>query len=43
MWWSHQEQPAAQNDNIKTGDKSFEGAAESRYLGTKLTNQKSVH
>ena len=41
--WSCQEQPAGQNHNTKIGNKSFEGVVQYRYVGTILTNQKSIH
>ena len=36
-----QDQHAAQNCNIKIGNKSFERVKQFRYLGTTLTNQSS--
>jgi len=36
-----QDQQAGQNHNIKTGNKSFQGVEQFRYLGITLTNQNS--
>jgi signal transduction histidine kinase len=34
---------AGQNHDIKTDNKSFEVVEQSKYLGTTLTNQNSIH
>jgi ribosomal protein S1 len=37
-----EDQKAGQNHNIKLGNKSFERVEHFKYLGTTLTNQKSI-
>jgi len=37
------EQNAGENCNRKTGDKSFVSVATSKYVGSALTNQNSIH